>query len=554
VHTVRTALLALLLVTATTAPGASADPAVETVPVLVVFDDAAARDPSVVTAAGGVVRGGGDVDVLPHLRARLPARAVDAVAAHPAVDYVARDDRVRVAAQDPSWGAERVNATAAAAAVPAAARADVSVAVLDSGVDHDHPDLDVTWEVDLTTTPRTEGPAAADDVLGHGTRAAGIVAARDDDRGVVGVAPGVRLYGVKVLGDDGTGRVSDVIEGIEASLDGPDGRRGTDDDADVLSMSFGSPDGNRALRDAVARARDEAVLVAAAGNGGDGDPTTDDVSYPARYSGVLAVGATARDDRAPPWSGDGPAVDVAAPGVGVETTVPGGYGPATGTSFAAPFVAGTVALLVAEDPGLTADEARLRLRGTAVDVPPRGVDNATGYGRLRADAAVTETVVATTLAPGRATLRGGQTLSLRVTRADTGTPVATTLVAGDRTAATGADGAGRLHFAAAGRYRVTAERVRTGTATLAPATAVVVVGPHPFPAGVPGGDGVPPRDPDADGVYEDVDGDGETGFDDAVALAFVRYGDLSATQDAALDVDGDGETDFDDAVALAFAV
>jgi subtilisin family serine protease len=544
----------LVAAAAPTAPAAAGE--APDVPALVVFEDAAARDPAVVAAHGGVVTGGADVDLVPYLRARLSRGAVDAVAAHPAVDYVARDGRVRATAQAPSWGAERVNATPAAAAVAPSAQRAVSVAVLDSGVDHDHPDLNVTWGVDTTATVPTDGAAAADDGLGHGTHAAGIVAARDDDAGVVGVAPHARLYAVKVLGDDGQGRVSDVIEGIEASLDGPDGDRGTADDADVLSMSFGTPEENRALREAVESARDEAVLVAAAGNLGDGDPETDNVTYPGRYPGVIAVGATNRADGAPAFSSEGPAVDVGAPGVDIESTHPGGtYAVASGTSFAAPFVTGTVALLLASAPGLTPAEARLRVRGTAVDVGPRGVDNATGYGRLDAAAAVTDRVVATNLTPARTEIRGGQGAALSAVRADTGDPVRTTLVAGDRANATGADGTARLVFLERGRYRVTAEGVRTANATLAPATAVVVVGPHPFASG--GYEPATlPRDPDGDGRYQDVNGDGTVDFDDAIALAFVDFAAVDGDPDqrGALDFDGDGDCDFEDAIELAFRV
>lgn len=217
----------------------------------------------------------------------------------------------------------------------------VQVAVLGTGIDYTHPELSgkVVWCVNTADYPWTiagNQPRYCIDRNGHGTHVAGIIAEALDSVGVAGVAPSVTLYAIKVLRNSGSGYVSDIAEGIYYAVAGPDGIVGTWDDAEVLSMSLGGPVNDPLLRDAAYWAyQNGAIVVAVTGNEGDGDPTTDEVSYPARYPWVIAVAAVDINGDSPWWSSEGPEVDVAAPGVDVLSTyLRGGYEVLSGTSMA----------------------------------------------------------------------------------------------------------------------------------------------------------------------------------------------------------------------------
>ncbi|MEM4605126.1 MAG: S8 family serine peptidase [Pyrobaculum sp.] len=149
------------------------------------------------------------------------------------------------------------------------------------------------------------------------------------------------------------------------------------------------------LRDASYWAYTQGVVqVAAAGNSGDGDPSTNNVAYPARYSWVIAVGAVDSDYTVPTWSSDGVEVDVVAPGVNILSTYPGDrYVYMSGTSMAAPHVSGVVAMIQAMRAAsglrlLTPDEVYEVITSTARDIGPLGFDVFSGYGLVDAAAAI----------------------------------------------------------------------------------------------------------------------------------------------------------------------
>ncbi len=282
----------------------------------------------------------------------------------------------------------------------AALGSGVQVAVLDTGIDYTHDDLEgqVVWCVntaDWWWPIVSSNPFWCRDRNGHGTHVAGTIAALLDGNGVAGVSPAVKLYAIKVLNDYGGGYISDIAYGIYYAVLGPDGEAGTEDDADVLSMSLGGPSDDELLRDATYWAYQQgAIIVAAAGNEGDGDPSTDEVAYPARYPWVIAVAAVDSNGVSPEWSSEGPEVDVAAPGVDILSTYPGDqYATLSGTSMATPHVSGVVALIQAARmayglPKLGFEDVYEALTATAVDLGPEGFDNFTGYGLVDAYAAV----------------------------------------------------------------------------------------------------------------------------------------------------------------------
>lgn len=134
------------------------------------------------------------------------------------------------------------------------------------------------------------------------------------------------------------------------------------------------------------------VVVASAGTSGNPIGRGDNVGYPAAYSSVIAVAATGINDIRARWSITGPDVELAAPGMSIYSTVPGGYSTKSGTSMACPHVAGTAALVMTANPGWTNEQVRQQLRDTADDLGAAGRDNSYGYGLLDADEAASQPI------------------------------------------------------------------------------------------------------------------------------------------------------------------
>lgn len=249
--------------------------------------------------------------------------------------------------------------------------ANVEVALLDTGVDLDHPDFRkaIAGGIDLIN-----GDGEPQDDNGHGTGVAGVLAARRDGQGLIGVAPQVRIWFVKMLRHDEQGTISDLIRGIEWAVSR---------EVEIINMSLGTDEDNAALREAIRAAYQAGVLlVAAAGNQGDR------VLYPGAYPEVIAVAATNRSNGQAWFSNAGPEVELAAPGVELLTTgLQGSYQVRSGTSFAVPHVSGTAALLFSA--GLRdVQTVRRRLVQTAEDL---GLAvSAQGHGLVNAERAILE--------------------------------------------------------------------------------------------------------------------------------------------------------------------
>ena len=257
--------------------------------------------------------------------------------------------------------------------------AGATIAIVDSGIDQDHPDLGKI----LAQHDFVEDDAVADDRNGHGTHVAGIAGAlTNNGRGVAGGCPGCKLIVVKVIDANGKATDSDVISGINWSVN-------KTNDADVVNLSFGSGARSGFLADAINAAYAKgngAVVVAAAGNEG-----TATRQYPAACDAAIAVSATNASDRLASFSSHGSWsdlwVDLAAPGTNIlSTRLGGGYYELSGTSQAAPFVSALAGLLASE--GKTAYGIRQRMQNTATDLGSSGKDPSYGYGRINANAAV----------------------------------------------------------------------------------------------------------------------------------------------------------------------
>ena len=263
-------------------------------------------------------------------------------------------------------------------------RVDADVAIVDTGIAY-HPDLNVAGGYNCSTADHT----AWRDVEHHGTHVAGIVAALDNSFGVVGVAPGARVWGVKILNDDGNGLISWYVCGLDwilAQRDPVDPTRPLFEAVNMSVTKYGSDDHNcgltnkDVLHQAICRVVAGGITVVAAAANDSHDAA---MNIPASYDEVITVSALAdtdgkpgglggnacyswggydKDDTFADFSNYGGDVDIMAPGKCILSTIPGGYGTMSGTSMAAPTVTGAVALYKASRPKATPAEVREALR------------------------------------------------------------------------------------------------------------------------------------------------------------------------------------------------
>lgn len=323
---------------------------------------------------------------------------------------------------DNQWAIKRVGYDKGRAAFTSLPQDEpVTVAVIDTGVDWYHPDLDASafWRnpKELRANGKDDdGNGYADDLIGwnfvegdhlpwdydgHGTFVTGVIAAsRDNEIGIAGINPSARVMVLKALDAFGRGNASMIAEAIVYAAD---------NGARIINLSLGGRGLTQIEQMAVTHANDKgAILIVAAGNDGE------DVGQysPSGLEGVVTVAATDRNDRRAGFSNWGPAIDIAAPGIdvlslrarntdllsfiqNVKYEVGKGvlgadraYYRASGTSFAAPIVSGTLSLLLSRLPTLTSEQAIRMVLHSARDIETPGVDNYTGFGLLDADAAL----------------------------------------------------------------------------------------------------------------------------------------------------------------------
>lgn len=297
----------------------------------------------------------------------LPLSAVQSVANRPDVAFIERDLPVSIVAQAMPTGIDRSFASSNPNLDIDSTddyRVDADVAVLDTGIDLEHTDLYVVGGANCLQSSGGGPPwmrtyycdpdVSADDDHYHGTHVAGTVGAIDNGFGVVGVAPGVRLWAVKVLDSNGSGYTSGIVAGIDWVV-----ANGT---IEVLNMSLGGSGVSEAYQTAIDNAVASGVVVVVAAGNSDDDANN---YSPAYVESAITVSALAdfdglegglgaetcrsdQDDTLADFSNWGSAIDIAAPGVCILSTYPiehGEYGTISGTSMAAPHVAGAAALL-----------------------------------------------------------------------------------------------------------------------------------------------------------------------------------------------------------------
>ncbi len=337
-------------------------------------------DKDLILGKGGEIKH--SYNLINAIAAKLPPQEIEALKKNANIAYIENDSEVHTFGETLPWGVDRIDAELV---YQYNKGNGIKVAVIDTGIEHTHPDLNGNYKGGYDFLNNDADPM---DDNGHGTHVAGIIAAENNNFGVVGVAPEAYLYGVKVLGSGGTGVTSDAIAGIEWSIS---------NGMQVITMSFGSSSYSKAFQDIIDQAYNQGiVLVAAAGNNAGA------ISYPAKYSSVIAVTATDINDNIASFSNFGPEAELAAPGVNIYSTYKGStYATLSGTSMSTPHVTGTVALLLKTPITREYDtnnngrwdppEVRKKLHDTAWDMGAKGWDQYYGHGLVNANKAAPAT-------------------------------------------------------------------------------------------------------------------------------------------------------------------
>jgi subtilisin family serine protease len=317
---------------------------------------------------------------------KATTEVLEELARRPEVELIEPDYKVKALGESLPWGVDRIdaelvwNGTEKGTDVVAGRNAGqgINVSILDTGIDYTHQDL----AENVKGGHRFLGGINDDDYMddhGHGTHCAGIVAAVDNDEGVIGTAPEVNLYGVKVLNNSGVGYTSDLVKGIEWSVN---------NGMQIISMSLGTETYSASLHTACNTAYDAGLLLVAA----SGNDNEYGIDYPAAYETVIAVGAIDQGDARcdyPGWWGSdwGPELELVAPGLDIYSTKypGGGYIKRSGTSMACPHVTGAAALVWRAFPDYNNIQVRQRLQETAEDLGAPGRDDWYGYGLVDAE-------------------------------------------------------------------------------------------------------------------------------------------------------------------------
>jgi len=298
----------------------------------------------------------------------VPSASIGPLKEKAGVAYVEQDERMETDGQVTGWGNK------ATTGIPEKnlniTGEGVKIGIIDTGISKTHPDLEVTDGVSLV-----DGVNSYHDDNGHGTHVAGILSAKNNGIGTLGVAPGADIYAIKALNGRGVGNQSDIIAGIEWAIN---------HDLDIINLSVTSSKYSQSLKDALTAAEDAGiVVVAASGNGNkSGGQESGDIMYPARYPQVVSVGSVGRDLEKSPFSYTGPSLAHAAPGEHIYSTYinDSGYAIMSGTSMAAPFASGVFALYMEMYPEAGSEAIRQLVANESIDLGTQGKDPIYGYG------------------------------------------------------------------------------------------------------------------------------------------------------------------------------
>ena len=331
---------------------------------------------AVIHGAKGIIKR--TFNLIPAMVVTIPEEEIPDLFSNSSVTYVQENVVYRAADEyTESWGVAHIGANQAH--ISGNKGTGIKIAVIDTGIDYNHQDLDDNYAGGWNCIGNNANPFDDSD-NSHGTHVAGIIAAEENGIGTIGVAPEAELYGVKVLDAEGNGTLESVVAGIQWAAN---------NGMDIANLSLEGPN-VAPLQDACNAAYYNAgvLLVAAGGNTNGGS-----VRYPGGYSTVIAVTATDSMNQRAFFSPVGSALELAAPGFSIFSTIAGGgYGFISGTSQASPHVAGTAALFFLTNPvdendnGTIHDEVRELLQVTAIDLGEPGRDTIYGFGLVNAAA------------------------------------------------------------------------------------------------------------------------------------------------------------------------
>ncbi|WP_239454441.1 S8 family peptidase [Bacillus suaedaesalsae] len=335
-------------------------------PAIITFTDEI--EPQIIQDVGGTI-----IDTFNSINAisaDVPSSSIEVLNSHPLVEKVEQDLSITLDSQVTDWGMDKIK--------PENYKATnltgkgVKIAVLDTGIDTEHKDLKIQNGISFISTE-----PSYDDLNGHGTHVAGIIAALDNNYGTNGVAPGAEIFAVKVLDKNGEGSHSSIIAGIEWAIN---------NNIDIINMSLGSPNGSSALKSILDKAYSKGILIVGASGNTDSPqlPEKDNVQYPARYSSVIAVGATDIHNKLTSFTMYGVSLEFVAPGDQIYSPyLDNKYIYSSGTSMASPYVAGVLALYKEAYPSKTNVDIRGMLRESAKDLGQTGKDIYYGYGLVQ---------------------------------------------------------------------------------------------------------------------------------------------------------------------------
>lgn len=357
------------------------------VPVIIGFKNVPGKsDIDFINSHGGIIKR--RYKIIQAVSADVPKESIAIITKSQNVEYVENDEKVfahipigtcqeiQVLKQTAPWGISRIGSRLVNAMGNTGK--GIKIGILDTGIDYNHEDLKGNYRGGYNFVGNNDNPM---DDNGHGTHVAGIVAAEDNDVGVVGVAPQAYLYSVKVLAFDSTGSTSDIVSGLDWSVD---------NNMQIINMSLGSDKDSISVRRAIGNTYNAGILiVAAAGNSGNANGSGDNIDYPSRYNGVVSVGATDINDNRARFSSTGHELELSAPGINILSTLNGNkYGTLSGTSMSSPHVAGVAALIKSTETGITNSRVRIRMQMTAQNMSKvtRGFSAKDWYGYGLVDA------------------------------------------------------------------------------------------------------------------------------------------------------------------------